>query len=259
MHDTCSIGGPTFQANVDAAYAFTFSTEAFEVAQKQYIADGTGPLSNEGSDYVAFTKLPEAYRENFTDATNEALSYFPADWPELEISLTANADGPKEMTSYGSLSIQLVATLSRGNVSINSTSVHDQPIIYTNWLAHEADQQMAIAAYRYLFDVAQNVPDTLRIGDLFNPEPDVLADNDKMAQYLKEEGVNPIHHASSTCRMGKDDDPMAVVDSKGRVFGVKGLRVIDSSSFRHTPPGHTQGATYAHAEKLVADVINDMA
>jgi choline dehydrogenase len=43
--------------------------------------------------------------------------------------------------------------------------------------------------------------------------------------------------------MGRADDSMAVVDSKANVIGVTGLRVIDSSSFRFTPPGHTQAAT----------------
>lgn len=41
--------------------------------------------------------------------------------------------------------------------------------------------------------------------------------------------------------MGKEGDGMAVVDSKARVFGVRGLRVVDASSFVFTPPGHTQG------------------
>jgi choline dehydrogenase len=56
--------------------------------------------------------------------------------------------------------------------------------------------------------------------------------------------------------MGKKGDPAAVVDSKGRVFGVQNLRVIDSSSMPFTPPGHTMGPTYAHAEKLAQDVLN---
>jgi choline dehydrogenase len=43
--------------------------------------------------------------------------------------------------------------------------------------------------------------------------------------------------------MGRANETMAVVDSEARVFGVSGLRVIDSSSFRFTPPGHTQAAT----------------
>lgn len=65
---------------------------------------------------------------------------------------------------------------------------------------------------------------------------------------------------------------MAVVDSKARVFGVEGLRVVDASSFVFTPPGHTQGYTCeglsfcsrqvltcltdAHAEKLADDIKN---
>jgi choline dehydrogenase len=46
-----------------------------------------------------------------------------------------------------------------------------------------------------------------------------------------------------TGMMGRANETMAVVDSEARVFGVEGLRVIDSSSFRFTPPGHTQAAT----------------
>ena len=50
---------------------------------------------------------------------------------------------------------------------------------------------------------------------------------------------------------------MIVVDSKARVFCVQRLRVIDSSSFPFTLPRHTQGVTYAHAEKLVEDLLTD--
>ena len=39
-------------------------------------------------------------------------------------------------------------------------------------------------------------------------------------------------------RMGKKDDGNSVVDTHGRVFGVKGLRVVDASTFYLTPPGH---------------------
>jgi hypothetical protein len=79
-----------------------------------------------------------------------------------------------------------------------------------------------------------------------------------------------------TGMMGRKNETMAVVDSKARVFGVSNLRIIDSSSFRFTPPGHTQAATCkssqcfendqladhcpdAHAEKLVKDVQASLA
>lgn len=76
--------------------------------------------------------------------------------------------------------------------------------------------------------------------------------------------------------MGRANDSMAVVDSKANVIGVTGLRVIDSSSFRFTPPGHTQAATCeflptpqpcvqctdhsldVHAEKLVEEIKNSL-
>lgn len=43
-----------------------------------------------------------------------------------------------------------------------------------------------------------------------------------------------------TGRMGRSNDTMAVVDSKARVLGVNGLRVVDASSFALLPPGHPQ-------------------
>ena len=44
-------------------------------------------------------------------------------------------------------------------------------------------------------------------------------------------------HADSSYEMGRNNAAMAVVDSGGRVFGVQGVKVIDSSGFRFTPPG----------------------
>jgi choline dehydrogenase len=55
--------------------------------------------------------------------------------------------------------------------------------------------------------------------------------------------------------MGKKDDPMAVLDSHARVYGVQNLRVVDASSFPFLPPGHPQALVYALAEK-VADLIS---
>lgn len=49
-----------------------------------------------------------------------------------------------------------------------------------------------------------------------------------------------IYHAACTCKMGTSNDSMAVVDNKARVFGVRGLRVVDASAFPLLPPGHPQ-------------------
>ncbi|KAL4930705.1 choline dehydrogenase family protein [Aspergillus undulatus] len=49
----------------------------------------------------------------------------------------------------------------------------------------------------------------------------------------------------------------AIVDSKARVFGVSGLRVVNASSFVILPPGRPQSTCYMLAEKIAADIIND--
>ncbi len=62
------------------------------------------------------------------------------------------------------------------------------------------------------------------------------------------------HHASCTCKIGKDGDPMAVLDSSFRVRGTQGLRVVDASVFPHIPGLFIASAIYMIAEKA-SDVI----
>jgi len=51
-----------------------------------------------------------------------------------------------------------------------------------------------------------------------------------------------LFHASCTCKMGRANDAMAVVDSRARLFGVGSLRVVDASSFLLLSPGHPTSA-----------------
>ncbi|KFZ07974.1 hypothetical protein V501_06148 [Pseudogymnoascus sp. VKM F-4519 (FW-2642)] len=68
--------------------------------------------------------------------------------------------------------------------------------------------------------------------------------------------LQTVWHASSTCKMGPSADSMAVVDSHARVYGVKGVRVVDASAFPFLPPGHPRSTIYALAEKI-ADLIKN--
>ena len=55
--------------------------------------------------------------------------------------------------------------------------------------------------------------------------------------------------------MGGSKDPMAVLDTKARVRGVSGLRVVDASSFPFLPPGHPMATVYMLALKIADDVL----
>ena len=81
----------------------------------------------------------------------------------------------------------------------------------------------------------------------------VLTDEDAMEAFVRKAAVG-VWHASCTCRMGADDDPMAVTDPAGRVRGVEGLRVCDASIFPVVPCANTNFPTLMTAEK-VADAI----
>lgn len=74
--------------------------------------------------------------------------------------------------------------------------------------------------------------------------------------YIKEQAYS--HHASSSCRVGADDDRMAVLDSKFRVRGVAGLRVVDASSFPKVPGGFPVLPTMMLSEKATEDILGTL-
>lgn len=78
---------------------------------------------------------------------------------------------------------------------------------------------------------------------------DVLTDDDKCEAFVRRAAVG-VWHASCTCRMGRDDDPMAVTDPAGRVRGVDGLRVVDASVFPAVPCANTNFPVLMTAEKM---------
>ena len=68
-----------------------------------------------------------------------------------------------------------------------------------------------------------------------------------------QKSATSIDHAAGTSAMGKLGDRNAVVDSRARVIGVQGLRVVDASAFPILPPGHPQ-ATVCELFKALVEV-----
>jgi choline dehydrogenase len=68
------------------------------------------------------------------------------------------------------------------------------------------------------------------------------------------ESAFTLYHASASCKMGRQNDTMAVVDSQARVYGVHNLRVVDASAFPFLPPGHPQATVYMLAEKIAEEI-----
>jgi 5-(hydroxymethyl)furfural/furfural oxidase len=77
----------------------------------------------------------------------------------------------------------------------------------------------------------------------------LMTDDEALESFIRTAGIG-VWHASCTCRMGADDDPMAVTDNQGRVRGIAGLRVVDASLFPCVPCANTNFPTLMTAEKI---------
>ena len=168
---------------------------------------------------------------------------FPSDWPDIEYlvldayfgSGTDSSITASSGNQFAAASVGLVATFSRGNVTINSTDTADNPIISPNWLSDPRDQDLAIAAFRrgrQLFST--NAMKPIVQAEAF-PGSNVTT-NSQILDVIKG-SVNSVYNAAGTNQMGTSNSSMAVVDSRGRVIGVGGLRVVDASIFPFLPPG----------------------
>jgi 5-(hydroxymethyl)furfural/furfural oxidase len=83
---------------------------------------------------------------------------------------------------------------------------------------------------------------------------DDVMNNDEALEAFVRKATIGVWHASCSCRMGRADDPMAVVDNQGRVKGVQGLRVVDASIFPVVPCANTNFPTLMSAEKIAAAI-----
>jgi 5-(hydroxymethyl)furfural/furfural oxidase len=77
----------------------------------------------------------------------------------------------------------------------------------------------------------------------------VMGDDEALEAFVRKATIG-VWHASCSCRIGRPDDPMAVVDTQGRVKGVQGLRVVDASIFPVVPCANTNFPTLMAAEKI---------
>ena len=203
-------------------------------------------LTNSGSDILAWENLPDDLRSILTSETRSGLEGYPPDWPEVQYTF-ANAyygygrdsltGAPTDGRMYVSILPALVATFSRGNVTIKSRDTATNPVINPSLLNDPRDRDVAVAAFKRARQMANTtVFQQIILGSEAFPGANVTSDADIISVIMQ--SAAPIWHASGTNKMGNDNDPMAVLNSKARVRGVQGLRVIDASAFPFLVPCH---------------------
>ncbi len=144
--------------------------------------------------------------------------------------------------------------LARGYLKLRSRNPSEHPVIQPNYLNNEQDRwemRQAIKLAREVF--AQKAFDEFR-GPEITPGADATSD-EAIDAFVRDKS-DSAYHPSCTCKMGSENDPMAVVDNKMRVFGMENLRVVDASVMPSIASGNLNAPTIMIAEKS-ADIILD--
>jgi choline dehydrogenase len=200
----------------------------------EYALKRTGPMSMAPSQLGAFTKSdPAQPHANIQyhvqplslDAFGEPLHDFPA--------ITA--------------SVCNLNPTSRGSVQIKTNRFEDAPAIAPNYLATDEDRKVAADSLRVTRRIMAQ--DAMKP---FQPEefkPGVQYQTDEELAKLAGDIASTIFHPVGTTRMGRDDDPMAVVNARLQVRGVAGLRVVDAGVMPTITSGNTNSPTLMIAEK----------
>lgn len=142
---------------------------------------------------------------------------------------------------------------SRGEVTLRSADPDTDPRILFNYMSEEQDWQdfrRCIRLTREIFGQAAFAP--YRGKEL---QPGDQAQSDADLDAVIREHAESAYHPCGTCRMGAANDPMSVVDPEGRVIGVEGLRVADSSIFPRITNGNLNAPSIMVGEKIADHVL----
>ncbi|EKA7409467.1 choline dehydrogenase [Vibrio parahaemolyticus] len=141
---------------------------------------------------------------------------------------------------------------SRGTVEVVSSNPNDKPKIEFNYISTDQDKQDWRDCIRLTREILnQPAMDEFR-GDEIQPGLNITTD-EQIDEWVKQ-NVESAYHPSCSCKMGADDDPLAVLDEQCQVRGILGLRVVDSSIFPTIPNGNLNAPTIMVAERA-ADMI----
>ena len=203
----------------------------------EYALSRSGPMSMAPSQLGAFTRSDPGRR-----------------WPNLQyhvqpLSLDAFGE-PLHTFEAFTASVCNLNPESRGEVHITSADPMQAPRIAPRYLATEGDRRVAADSLRLTRRI---VAQPALAG--FHPrevKPGLQFETDEELARLAGDIGTTIFHPVGTCRMGRADEPGAVLDSRLRVRGVAGLRVVDASVMPNITSGNTNSPTLMIAERAAA-------
>ena len=142
---------------------------------------------------------------------------------------------------------------SRGEIRLRSADPKAPPAIRFNYLADEKDRVDFRRCIRLTREIFAQPAFRPYAGDEIQPGADVQSD-DELDAFVREQ-VESAYHPCGTARLGRRDDPLAVVDPECRVIGVERLRVVDSSIFPRITNGNLNAPSMMVGEKAADHIL----
>jgi choline dehydrogenase len=246
-HDLPGVGGNLQDHPVVAALFGVSDTDTLLSAERpRYLAEwllrGSGPLTSTVAEVCAFTRtrpgLPAADIQ-----FHIAPAYFEAHGAETHDG-HAIAFGPTLLTPRA-----------RGRIWLRSRDPREKPRILTNTLAEPEDVASLLAGIRLARRIAGADPLAEVVTHELKPGA-ALLDDEELIDDIRAR-TELLYHPCGTCRMS-DTAPEAVVDSRLRLHGLGGIRIVDASIMPTVPGGNTHAPTVMIAERA-AEFIRERA
>jgi choline dehydrogenase len=208
----------------------------------EYALFRTGPLTMAPSQLGIFTRSsPEHATPNI-------------EYHVQPVSLDRFGEPPHRFPAF-TASVANLRPTSRGSVRIASADPRAAPAIDPNYLSTPEDRKIAADSLRLTRRIAKARALARFEPVEFMPGTEQQSD-DELAKAAGDVGTT-IFHPVGTCRMGAASDPASVVDTRLRVHGLAGLRVVDASIMPTITSGNTNSPTLMIAERGSAMIRED--
>ena len=172
-------------------------------------------------------------------------------YPDIQyhfLPIAVRYDGQAAAEGHGfQAHVGPMRSASRGSIRLNSSNPEDKPKIVFNYMSQPQDWE----DFRHCIRLTRSIFGQLAFDPFRGKEiqPGIDVQSDEELDTFISEHVESAYHPCGTCKIGRPDDPMAVVDPECRVIGVDSLRVVDSSIFPRIPNGNLNGPSIMVGEK----------
>ena len=179
------------------------------------------------------------------------------EYPDIQfhfLPIAVRYDGKTAANGHGfQAHVGPMRSKSRGSVTLRSADPRDPPRILFNYMSHPEDWEEFRTAIRLTREIFATDPMAGYVDHEI--QPGAQAQSDAALDAVIREHAESAYHPCGTARMGRRDDPWAVVDPEARVIGVDGLRLADSSVFPQIPNGNLNAPSIMVGEKAADHIL----